>query len=278
MGFCGRTRTDLGPSHTSRNRWERPMSWQSAAAGLELPWPGVRVVRSREGRKRAKESSAMTDVLETIREKCVSGDSDGLREEVKRALAAGVDAKALMTEALIPAMSIVGQKYSTGEFFLPQMMLGARAMSQSLEVLKPYLAQGSYAHKAKVVLGTVAGDFHDIGKNIVKMMLEGGGYEVFDLGVDVSPETFLDAVRDEEPRFVLLSALLTLTMASMSRTVEVLESSGARNHVLIGIGGAPVTQEFADEIGADFYGSDAYDCVEKCNQLLSSVVPREARG
>ena len=210
----------------------------------------------------------MSDRLKTIKEKCIKGKRVELLEEVKRALAEGVDAKAVMNEALIPAMSVVGERYSSGEFFLPQMMLGARAMGEALQFLKPYLAQGTYEKKGRAVVGTVQGDFHDIGKNIVKIMLEGGGYEVIDLGVDVSPEAFLGAVQKEAPRFVLLSALITLTMDSMRKTVQALEAAGVRGQVVVGIGGAPVTQKFADEIGADFYGSDAYGCVEKCNQLL----------
>ena len=210
----------------------------------------------------------MADVLETIKEKCIRGKRFEVLEEVKRALAEGVEAKRVMLEALIPAMSVVGEKYSSGEFFLPQMMLGARAMSEALQLLKPYLAQGSYEKKGKVLVGTVQGDFHDIGKNIVKMMLEGGGYEVVDLGVDVSPEAFVAAVKAEAPQFVLLSALITLTMASMRKTIQTLDAAGVRQQVRIGIGGAPVTQKFADEIGADFYGADAHGCVEKCNQLL----------
>jgi 5-methyltetrahydrofolate--homocysteine methyltransferase len=211
----------------------------------------------------------MTHMLETIKDDCVRGDRAGLLEDVKRALTAGVEASVVMTQALIPAMSVVGERYSTGEFFLPQMMLGARAMSEAVQLLRPYLAQGTYEQKAKVLLGTVAGDFHDIGKNIVKIMLEGGGYEVVDLGIDVSPETFVEAIRVEMPRFVLMSALLTLTMASMPKTVQAMESAGVRKDVLIGVGGAPVTQGFADQIGADFYAPDAYECVEKCNQLLT---------
>jgi 5-methyltetrahydrofolate--homocysteine methyltransferase len=210
----------------------------------------------------------MTDVLETIKEKCIRGKRVEVIEEVKRALAEGIDAKRVMLEALIPAMSAVGEKYSSGEFFLPQMMLGARAMSEALVFLKPHLVQGSYEMKGKAVVGTVQGDFHDIGKNIVKMMLEGGGYEVVDLGVDVSPEAFVAAVKKEAPQFVLMSALITLTMDSMRKTIQTLDAAGVRKQVRIGIGGAPVTQKFADEIGADFYGSDAHGCVEKCNQLL----------
>jgi 5-methyltetrahydrofolate--homocysteine methyltransferase len=141
-------------------------------------------------------------------------------------------------------------------------------MSEAVQHLRPHLAKSGYERKAKAVIGTVAGDFHDIGKNIVKMMLEGNGYEVVDLGVDVSPEAFAEAIRREEPRFVLMSALITLTMESMRRTVEVLENAGVRSSVLVGVGGAPVTQKFAEEIRADFYGEDAHECVEKCNQLM----------
>jgi len=210
----------------------------------------------------------MSNVLETIKEKCIKGKRVEVMDEVKRALAEGIDAKRIMLEALIPAMSVVGEKYSTGEYFLPQMMLGARAMSEALQMLKPYLAQGSYEKKGKALVGTVQGDFHDIGKNIVKIMLEGGGYEVVDLGVDVSPEAFVEAVKKESPQFVLMSALITLTMDSMRKTIQSMNAAGVRKQVRVGIGGAPVTQKFADEIGADFYGSDAYGCVEKCNQLL----------
>jgi 5-methyltetrahydrofolate--homocysteine methyltransferase len=148
------------------------------------------------------------------------------------------------------------------------MMLGARAMSEALQFLKPHLVQGSYEIKGKAVVGTVQGDFHDIGKNIVKMMLEGNGYEVVDLGVDVSPEAFVEAIRREKPRFVLMCALITLTMESMRRTVEALVGAGVRDKVLVGVGGAPLTQKFAEEIRADFYGADAHACVEKCNLLL----------
>ena len=210
----------------------------------------------------------MSDHLVAIKDLCVRGKRVELLAAIKAAMADGIEAKTLMTDALIPAMSVIGEKYSKGEYFLPHMMLGARAMSEAMEAIKSELMKGTYERKAKAVVGTVAGDFHDIGKNIVKLMLEGGGYEVIDLGVDVSPERFVEVVKAESPRFVMLSALITLTMESMRKTIEVLASEGLRDKVLIGVGGAPVTQKFADEIGADFYSQDAYGCVEKCNQLL----------
>jgi len=210
----------------------------------------------------------MSDHLVAIKDLCVRGKRVELLVAIKAAMADGIEAKTLMTDALIPAMSVIGEKYSKGEYFLPHMMLGARAMSEAMEAIKSELVKGTYERKAKAVVGTVAGDFHDIGKNIVKLMLEGGGYEVIDLGVDVSPERFVEVVKAESPRFVMLSALITLTMESMRGTIEALSSAGLRDKVLIGVGGAPVTQKFADEIGADFYSQDAYGCVEKCNQLL----------
>ena len=212
----------------------------------------------------------MMNLLETIHRGCIQGGRAALLEAVDLALANGVGAETVMTQALIPAMSVVGEKYSTGEYFLPQMMLSARAMSEAMQVLAPHLARGSYETKAKVVLGTVAGDYHDIGKNIVAMMLEGGGYEVVDLGVDVGSDTFLAAVRDQRPRFVLLSALLTLTMERMRQTVEAMVGAGVRETVVVGVGGAPLTQDFADEIGADFYAADAHGCVKECDRFLSS--------
>jgi len=212
----------------------------------------------------------MTDMLETIRDDCIRGRRAELLRAVNLALASGIGAETVMTQALIPAMSVVGERYSTGEYFLAEMMLGARAMSEAMQLLEPHLAQGTYETKARVVLGTVAGDYHDIGKNIVGMMLQGGGYEVVDLGVDVSPQSFVEAIAREKPRLVLMSALLTLTMEGMRATVQALVGAGVRERVVVGIGGAPLTQNFADEIGADFYAADAHDCVVKCNQLLHS--------
>lgn len=210
----------------------------------------------------------MSDPIATIKEWVIKGKKNEAVAATREALAAGVDPGAIMKDGLIAAMSIVGQKYSSGEFFLPQMMIAARAMTEVIPVLKPLLVGAAAEAKGKAVIGTVQGDFHDIGKNIVKLMLEGGGYEVIDLGVDVSPERFVEVVKAESPRFVMLSALITLTMESMRGTIEALSSAGLRDKVLIGVGGAPVTQKFADEIGADFYSQDAYGCVEKCNQLL----------
>ena len=210
----------------------------------------------------------MAEAIEAIRNWVIRGKRKEAVEETRRALAAGVDAGTIMKEGLIAAMSVVGQKYSSGEFFLPQMMIAARAMTEVLPVLTPHLVGEAAEKRGKAVIGTVAGDFHDIGKNIVKMMMEGAGYEVVDLGVDVPADKFVDAVRKESPDFVLMSALITLTMESMRKTIEALNEAGVRSDVRIGVGGAPLTSKFAHEIGADFYSPDAYECVEACNRLV----------
>lgn len=210
----------------------------------------------------------MSDAIESIKQLIIRGKRNDAVAATRTALAENADPAAIMQDGLIAAMAVVGEKYSTGEFFLPQMMIAARAMSEVVPVLKPHLVGEAAEKKGKAVLGTVAGDFHDIGKNIVGMMLEGAGYEVLDLGVDVPPEKFVEAARNEAPDFVLMSALITLTMESMRRTVEALEASGLRSRVKIGVGGAPLTDKYAREIGADFYSEDAYTCVQTCNRLL----------
>jgi len=210
----------------------------------------------------------MASDIETIKDWVIKGKRKEAVEVTRAALAAGADPGAIMKDGLIAAMSVVGQKFSSGEYFLPHMMIAARAMTEVVDVIKPLLVGVAAQKKGKAVVGTVAGDFHDIGKNIVKMMMEGAGYEVVDLGVDVAPEKFVEAIQGEAPRFVLMSALITLTMESMRRTIAAMQAAGVRGSVLIGVGGAPLTQKFADEIGADFYGEDAYTCVETCNRLL----------
>ena len=210
----------------------------------------------------------MSEAIETIKNWVIKGKKADAIAATQQALAAGVDPALIMKDGLIGAMSVVGQKYSTGEFFLPQMMIAARVMTEALALIKPLLIGESSKSKGKVVLGTVQGDFHDIGKNIVRMMLEGDGYEVVDLGVDVTAEAFVESVRTHAPQFVLMSALITLTMESMRRVIAALEAAGLRSGVHIGVGGAPLTHKFAQEIGANFYAEDAYECVKACNGLI----------
>ena len=210
----------------------------------------------------------MPDQIEAIKDWVIRGKRNEAVAATRDALASGIDGAAIMKDGLIAAMSVVGQKYSSGEFFLPQMMIAARAMTEVIPIIKPHLVGKAAEAKGKAVIGTVQGDFHDIGKNIVGMMLEGGGYEVVDLGVDVSADAFVEAVRKEAPQLVLMSALITLTMENMRGTIAALEAAGLRGSVRIGVGGAPLTHKYAKEIGADFYSEDAYQCVQACNELV----------
>jgi 5-methyltetrahydrofolate--homocysteine methyltransferase len=212
----------------------------------------------------------MSDPVETIREWVIKGKKNEAVAATREALAAGTDPGAIMKDGLIAAMAVVGEKYSSGEFFLPQMMIAARAMTEVIPVLKPHLVGEAAESRGKAVIGTVQGDFHDIGKNIVRMMLEGAGYEVVDLGVDVPADKFVETVKREAPQFVLMSALITLTMESMRRTIAALDAAGLRSAVKIGVGGAPLTHKFAAEIGADFYSEDAYGCVQRCNDYIAA--------
>jgi len=174
----------------------------------------------------------------------------------------------IITNQLIPAMAEVGDRFARNEFYVPEMLIAARAMQGGLAILKPLLLDGDIVSAGRVVIGTVKGDLHDIGKNLVSMMLEGAGFEVTDLGVDVAPEKFVEAIRENQAQIVALSALLTTTMTMMKDTIAILAEAGVRDQVKIIIGGAPVTQSYADEIGADGYGRTAQDAVELCQHIL----------
>ncbi len=207
-------------------------------------------------------------VLDGIYDAVLEGKRLEIEGLVRKALAEGAAPADIIENALRPAMDEVGDRFSRNEIFLPEMMIAARAMNTGLDILRPMLvAKGVYG-RGKVVVGSVKGDIHDVGKNIVSMVLQGAGYEVIDLGIDVPPEKFADAVRQHQPRFVLMSALLTLTMSMMEETIKTLKQAGLREKVKIGVGGAPLTQSFADRIGADFYGKDARAAVIKCNELI----------
>ena len=189
-------------------------------------------------------------------------------EIVKDALANNVPAIEILNNGLIAAMSVIGDKFSEGEVYIPDVLIAARAMQMSMDMLKPHLSNEKPAFKGTVVIGTVKGDLHDIGKNLVKYMLQGGGFNVIDLGNDVSPEKFADAVRTHKPGIVAMSALLTTTMTSMKDIVEGLVETGLRDEVKVMIGGAPVTQDFADRIKADGYAKDAGSAIHKAGELL----------
>ncbi len=188
---------------------------------------------------------------------------------VKDCLAEGVDPVEILNKGMIGAMDIVGEKFKNNEIFVPEMLVAARAMKKGVEVLKPSLAGGDNISLGKYVIGTVAGDLHDIGKNLVAMMIESSGFEVIDLGVDVPKEKFVEAVKnDPEVKIVGLSALLTTTMPAMKDTVEALIEAGCKSQVKIMVGGAPITQEFADEIGADCYTTDAASAAQAAKTLV----------
>jgi 5-methyltetrahydrofolate--homocysteine methyltransferase len=205
---------------------------------------------------------------EAIRQAVIEGNAQRVKELTQQALDAGKNPQEILDTALIPAMDVVGEKFSSKEFYIPEMLIAARAMQSGLAMLKPLLVAGEGKSRGKVVLGTVKGDLHDIGKNLVGMMLQGAGFEVVDLGTDVRPQKFVEAVQTEKPDVVMMSALLTTTMGAMRETIEALKEASLRIHVCIAVGGAPVTQRFADEIGADFYAPDATGAVSKAKALV----------
>ena len=187
---------------------------------------------------------------------------------VNDAMSSGVPAGDILNEGFIPAMAVIGDKFSEGEVYIPDVLIAARAMQASVDKLRPHLSDDAGAQKGTVVIGTVKGDLHDIGKNLVKYMLQGSGFNVVDLGNDVSPEQFAEAVRTHDAGIVAMSALLTTTMGSMKDIIDGLEEAGVRESVKVMIGGAPVTQEFADRINADGYARDAGSATHTAMQLL----------
>jgi len=188
-------------------------------------------------------------------------------------LEAGVPALEIIDRGLVLGMSAVGIKFRDGEVFLPELLLSAKTMKTALEILLPILSQQGTSSMGRVAIGTVAGDLHDIGKKIVASMLQGNGFEVTDIGVDVDPERFVEVVRDNNPQILGLSALLTTTMPMMEATIKALEKAGLRQKVKVMVGGASVTQAYADRIGADGYGTDAVAAVEKARALISAQSP-----
>lgn len=197
----------------------------------------------------------------------VNGDAKTAAAVTQAALAQGMDPLALISGTMVPAMDEVGQRYECEEYFVPELLLSARAMKASMELLRPLLAASGAQPTGRVAIGTVKGDLHDIGKNLVAAMLEGAGFEVIDLGADVPPERFIQAIRERKAGVVCLSALLTVTMPSMKMTIEALKSAGVRDQVKVLVGGAPVTQQFAEQIGADGYGETANAAVQLARQL-----------
>ena len=200
----------------------------------------------------------------------LSGDTKGALALAQAAIESGTDAGEMVTRRLIPAMDEVGRRFEAGEFFVPELLLAGRAMKAVLNLVRPLLASGRAEPAGTVVIGTVQGDLHDIGKNLVGALLEGGGFEIHDLGVDVSPSRFVDAVRRYSPDLVALSALLTTTLPAMKTVVDALSAAGVRGSVKVIVGGAPVTREYADQIGADGYSEGAFGAVQLARNLMGA--------
>jgi corrinoid protein of di/trimethylamine methyltransferase len=199
----------------------------------------------------------------------LNGNAKAAVEATRRALEGGAAAMDLVSREMVPAMDEVGRRFECEDYFVPELLLSARAMKGALELIRPLLAESGTEPAGRVAIGTVKGDLHDIGKNIVAAMLEGGGFEVIDLGADVPAERFVDAVRTKKANLVCLSALLTVTMPSMKTTIEALQAAGVRQQIKILVGGAPVTQKFADQIGADAYGENAVVAVSLARKLMA---------
>jgi 5-methyltetrahydrofolate--homocysteine methyltransferase len=207
--------------------------------------------------------------LSKITQTLMEGDGASLIAMVTQALEEGRAASEILNDELIAGMDLIGEKMGNGEMFIPEVLMTAHAMSGAVEVLKPHLAEGESSSAGTIVVGTVKGDLHDIGKNLVVMMLESAGFEVIDLGVDVEPEIFVEAIKENNPDILGLSALLTTTMPMMEKTVESVDASGVRGNLKIMIGGAPVNQEFADKIGADAYAPDAGSASRMAKSMLA---------
>ncbi|HSR33193.1 MAG TPA: corrinoid protein [Anaerolineae bacterium] len=210
----------------------------------------------------------MSEILEKISTVVIEGDLDEIEDLTEDALDDGLSAEEILNKGLMPGMDYVGVEFKAGNMFVPEVLRSAKTMQTSMDILKPLLAESGVAMVGKVLLGTVKGDLHDIGKNLVGMMCEGAGFEVKDIGKDVAPEDFVDAVKEYEPDIVGMSALLTTTMRAMESTIKVLEEAGVRDKVKIMIGGAPVTQAFSDQIGADGYASNAAAAAELAKKFV----------
>lgn len=207
--------------------------------------------------------------LQALADAIIGGKAPVAKELTEAALKDGVSPSDILNNGLVAGMNVVGVRFKNNEFYVPEVLIAARAMKSAMDVLRPVLAETGVEPIAKVSIGTVRGDLHDIGKNLVAMMLEGAGFEINDLGVDVKPEQFVDAIKNTGSKLVCLSALLTTTMPAMKDTIQALADAGIRDSVKVMVGGAPVTQNYSDEIGADGYAPDAASAVDKAKELLA---------
>jgi len=213
----------------------------------------------------------MSEILSQISTAVIEGDFGKMTELTEDALDDGLEAQKILNNGLMPGMDHVGVEFRAGNMFVPEVLRSARAMQAAMDILKPLLAETGVKQTGKVLLGTVKGDLHDIGKNLVGMMCEGAGFEVKDLGKDIGPEDFVKAVKEFEPDIVGMSALLTTTMRAMESTIKALEEAGVRDRVKIMVGGAPVTQEFANQIGADGYASNAASAADLAKKFAGAA-------
>jgi len=207
------------------------------------------------------------EILNGIKEAIIVGDAKKTEELVDKAIKENVEVEKILNEGLIAGMMVVGVKFKNNEYYVPEVLIAARAMHKGMNLIEPLIVQSGIKPVAKLAIGTVKGDLHDIGKNLVVMMWKGAGFEVEDLGIDIPPEKFIDAINNGA-QVIGMSALLTTTMVSMKEAIEKIKEAGVRDKVKIIIGGAPVTQEYADEIGADAYAPDAASGVDKVKELL----------
>jgi 5-methyltetrahydrofolate--homocysteine methyltransferase len=210
----------------------------------------------------------MPDIFEKISTELITGDIEGTVKRVKEGVDGGISAKEIIDKGLLMGMDTVGQRFKACEMFIPEVLRSAKCMHESMDVLKPLLSAGESAGIGTVLIGTVEGDLHDIGKNLVGMLLEGGGFNVIDLGINVKPQRFIEALKEHRPHILGMSALLTTTMTKMREVISSLEGAGIRDQVKVMVGGAPVTEDFARKIGADGFGSNAQLAVEKAKKLM----------
>ena len=214
-------------------------------------------------------------LLDKINRSVMEGSGDSVEELTRQALDQAVEVKTILNEGLVAAMDVVGQRFESGELFIPEMLIAALAMTRGLDVLRPLFAESGIKSRGTIIIGTVKDDIHSIGKSLVSMMAEGAGFKMIDLGVDVAPEQFVRSVKEEGAQLVSMSALLTTTMPSMKATIEALEKDGLQHKVKTLIGGAPVTEEYADKIGADGYAADAAGAVRKAKELVQALLESE---
>jgi len=210
----------------------------------------------------------MSEVYGKMAEALIAGNIEEEKKLTQQALDSGISAKEILDNGLLPGMDIVGQRFKAAEMFIPEVLRSAKTMGAGMEIIRPLLSESDAAGSGTVVIGTMEGDLHDIGKNLVGMMLEGAGFTIVDLGTDVKPQEFVDAAKEHKPKILGMSALLTTTMPKMGETINALKEAGIRDQIKIMAGGAPVTQDFVDEIGADAYGSNATAAVEKAKAFV----------